>query len=257
MAIGKWTEEELKKKIEINKKSILELEKNWNWYVEQRIKNKGETVDQANAWLKFSHSASAESIGRCYTLLGNGKEAKEWFKTSAEKRFESMSLTYFHDTESLRMLWTAVLSHERELAQIVASKMLSSGVVAKLRSDFVKKQCELYANIILNKNITQEYLNEMEEIEGKQYKKISGVAPGSVKSCHGIVERNKNLLIEGLSTMLPFTRRFYGQMKGDVPVAMEEVMIILLAKGVGIDVGPENFPKYKEMLPACLFEYDN
>lgn len=250
-----WSEEKLNERIESEKARVSKLERKWTWYIEQRLKNTVETPKQADSSLKSSLAASAQSIGLYYSLLENGVEARTWFRLSAEKRFESMSQTYFHDTESRLMIITAILSRDKKLAQSIASKMLGSGVVAALSSDFIKKQCELYASIILEKGVIKKYLADMEKIEGLQCKKISGLPPGAVKCCRGIIERNKNILVGGLSTMLPFTKR-YAQTKGSIPVAMEESMMLILAQNVGIDVGPQNFLKYREILPECIFKLE-
>lgn len=249
MAIGKWTIEKINERIEYHKRSTNYVLNNWDIIKKTNIKN-GRSKVEATKRLKFSIATDAEYIGRCYALIGDGKEARAWFRKSAE----SMSFSDFTDTRCLRMLWTAVLSGDKKFATNIASKMLNAGVVQKSLHEIIKKQCELFAYIILNKEISQEYLTELEKLEDKQRKSISGMPSGTVKCCCGILKKDKRIVMDSLSTMIPFTRRFYGQMKGDIPVAMEEAMLIILAKDAGIEIGPENFPKYNEILPACLFE---
>lgn len=255
MAISKWNEENLIDKIEGNKKNYNNILNNWDALIESNIKY-GCKEEEAVSRLKSFMGFDADCVAQSYALLGKGKEAREWFKISAQKSLDSMSSDFFGDSKSFVMLKSAVLSCDGELAKVAASKMLEAGIRQQSTLDLIKRMCELYAAIILNKDITEEYLAEMEVREKKYHKRISGMQPGAVRCCRGIIEKDKRIFIDGLSTMLPFTRRFYGQDKS-VPAASNEAMLIRLAFSAGIKIGPMDFSRYHDLLPDCLFELDS
>ena len=177
-------------------------------------------------------------VGRLYVCLKDFSSAMEYFKKHVNCIIELINLGgTISDTQSFHVFIDSLLSRDENLRRMLADGILK-GCMMDPGSPKLIYEYVIVLSKLIKGTLTMDEIQKYYKIEEKEYKYISGRAKGTAAVIDGIVNKNKNRVIEGALSLLQHYNRSWKR-SGDFPFCYEATALLRLAVERGIEIDLE------------------
>jgi len=223
-------------------------------YIETRLVKMRELPENQRDNFYSLFGVLSKSIAQNYLLLNNKSEARYWFIESAQYYYKFQNLAGYSDIESLPMLYSAILSENMDAKHMCAEAILKMNLKQDIKADIVYKAVLSLAYAIMKKeNESLDHINKLAQSERKYWKKVTGSYEGLAKALDGIVNHNKEMVLEGITRILELFKK--RKTRSEELLCIDAIALILLARDYDIKIYLKEIDvKFRSLVPTVVFE---
>jgi hypothetical protein len=223
-------------------------------------------------WL-WGLGTNAQAVALGYSMLNDRNDALIWFNKSAEFYFQCMQsydktkLCFgisesFTETIALQVMKSIVLSGNKNFINELSNYTAKNKPEISMSSDLIFNYVIAASMIIitrgerLNEELNEELkkqLKKLSESEEKHGEGVIGYYAGTSDAMEGLAENNKEKILNGINKMLFSFGKYLSRTK-DIPLCIDAVMILLIAKNkeIEIDIQEGIYENYQKYIPLYL-----